>query len=40
LVLASVGVFHGVYVGMYESSGADVYIKAKERLERKARGYI
>jgi hypothetical protein len=29
-----------IIMRMYESSGADVYIKAKERLERKARGYI
>jgi hypothetical protein len=28
-----------IVMRMYESSGADVYIKAKERLERKARGY-
>ena len=25
---------------MYEAAGVDVYIKAKDRLDRKARGYL
>jgi len=25
---------------MYESSGADVYVKARDRLEKRTRGYI
>ncbi len=29
-----------VVMRMYETSGVDVYIKARDRLERKARGYI
>ena len=28
-----------VVMRMYESSGADVYLKAKDRLERRIRGY-
>jgi len=28
-----------VVMRMYETAGADVYLKAKDKLERKARGY-
>ena len=29
-----------IVMRMYESSGADVYVKARERLEKKTRGYL
>jgi len=29
-----------IVMRMYESSGADVYLKAREKLEGKARGYL
>ncbi len=29
-----------IVMRMYESSGADVYVKAKDRLEKRTRGYI
>ena len=29
-----------IVMRMYESSGADVYVKARDRLEKRTRGYI
>ena len=29
-----------IVMRVYESAGADVYIKAREKLERKTRGYL
>jgi len=29
-----------IIMRMYESSGADVYVKARDRLEKRTRGYI
>jgi len=29
-----------IVMRVYESAGADVYIKARERLEKKTRGYL